>query len=249
MATRFARRASDVAKSDPVVNARTHVQHFILSTGERRNIPFFVLGELKFVTSSVVEVSLFAAPLLRCRFIISSAPGDSISVVLLLLFCIESSISSSVSLSLLFTEEIEDDLAGVENKSEFCSNISSGSGKQHFDMRKYIKQPTPNEMSRWRNAMENMGIRVSPNIKNVFSSSSMCSFCGIDDAAKHSGPIDTTLTVIITEPAKAKLNDIVDGLTFLLPFIRNLFLLLLLLLPAMSLSLSELLCSSSSSTG
>mmetsp|Transcript_9135 Transcript_9135/g.15528 ORF Transcript_9135/g.15528 Transcript_9135/m.15528 type:complete len:248 (+) Transcript_9135:512-1255(+) len=247
MATRFARRASDVAKSDPVVNARTHVQHFILSTGERRNIPFFVLGELKFVTSSVVEVSLFAAPLLRCRFITSSAPGDSISVVLLLLFCIESSISSSVSLSLLFTEDIEDDL-GVENKSEFCSNISSGSGKQHFDMRKYIKQPTPNEMSRWRNAMENMGISVSPNMKKVFSSSSMCSFCGIDDAAKHSGPIDTTLTVIITEPAKAKLNDIVDGLTFLLPFIRNLFL-LLLLLPAMSLSLSELLCSSSSSTG
>mmetsp|Transcript_36351 Transcript_36351/g.74099 ORF Transcript_36351/g.74099 Transcript_36351/m.74099 type:complete len:244 (-) Transcript_36351:194-925(-) len=243
MATRFARRASDVAKSDPVVNARTQVQHFILSTGERRNIPFFVLGE--FVTSSVVEVSLFAAPLLRCRFIISSAPGDIISVVLLLLFCIESSISSSVSLSLLLTD-IEDDFNS--NKSEFCSNISSGSGKQHFDMRKYIKQPTPNEMSRWRNAMENIGISVSPNIKNVFSSSSMCSFCGMDDAAKHSGPIDTTLTVIITLPAKAKLNDIVDGLTFLLPFIRNLFL-LLLLLPAMSLSLSELLCSSSSSTG
>mmetsp|Transcript_13043 Transcript_13043/g.19510 ORF Transcript_13043/g.19510 Transcript_13043/m.19510 type:complete len:248 (+) Transcript_13043:92-835(+) len=247
MATRFARRASDVAKSDPVVNDRTHVQHFILSTGERRNIPFFVLGELKFVMSSVVEVSLFAAPLLRCRFITSSAPGDSISVVLLLLFCIESSISSSVSLSLLLTD-IDDDLAGVENKSEFCSNISSGSGKQHFDMRKYIKQPTPNEMSRWRNAMENMGISVSPNMKKVFSSSSMCSFCGMDDAAKHSGPIDTTLTVIITLPAKAKLKDIVDGLTFLLPFIRNLFL-LLLLLPAMSLSLSELLCSSSSSTG
>mmetsp|Transcript_2835 Transcript_2835/g.4791 ORF Transcript_2835/g.4791 Transcript_2835/m.4791 type:complete len:241 (-) Transcript_2835:85-807(-) len=197
----------------------------------------------EFVMSSVVEVSLFAAPLLRCRFITSSAPGDSIIALLLLP---ESSISSSLSLSLLLTEDIDGDLPGVANKSEFCSNISSGSGKQHFDMKKYIKQPTPNEMSRWRNAMENIGIRVSPNIKNEFSSSCMCSFCGMDDAARHSGPIDTTLTVIITLPAKARLKDIVDGLTFLLPLIRNLF--LLPLLPAMSLSLSEMF-SSSSSTG
>ncbi|KAL7501110.1 hypothetical protein ACHAWT_010861 [Skeletonema menzelii] len=192
MATRFARRASDVVKSDPVVNARNHEQHFILSTGERRNSPFFVLGEF------------------------------------------------------VMSKDIDGDLPGVANKSEFCSNISSGSGKQHFDMKKYIKQPTPNEMSRWRNAMENIGIRVSPNIKNEFSSSCMCSFCGMDDAARHSGPIDTTLTVIITLPAKARLKDIVDGLTFLLPLIRNLF--LLPLLPAMSLSLSEMF-SASSSTG
>jgi hypothetical protein len=62
---------------------------------------------------------------------------------------------------------------------------------------------------------------VMPKVKKEFSvsRSTRAAFCGIEDAAKHSGPMDTTLTVTMTLPASARLNAIVDGLTFLLPLI------------------------------
>ena len=75
---------------------------------------------------------------------------------------------------------------------------------------------------------------VIPNMKNELSLSRsvFCAFCGMEDAAKHSGPIETTETVTMTLPARAKLNAIVDGLTFRFPFVllSNFFVWLPLLL-------------------
>ena len=102
--------------------------------------------------------------------------------------------------------------------SKCIDKVSSGSGNA-FDIRKYNKHPAPNDRRRCRKVKDNIGMRVIPKTKKEFTSLSWLAFCGIDDAAKHSGPMETTLTVTITLPASARLNAIVDGLTFRFPLI------------------------------
>mmetsp|Transcript_2493 Transcript_2493/g.5281 ORF Transcript_2493/g.5281 Transcript_2493/m.5281 type:complete len:274 (-) Transcript_2493:250-1071(-) len=229
MATLFARRASGVSRSEPLVNTRKEViqdvngllQHCVLSAGGRRNNPFLFPLPL----DKLVAISISSVPVpLRCRELLRLIPvvlsGNVVSSLLVGEFVLVHSLSYSSSL--LLSDDSED--LGEEflcTLSKCVANSSSGSGNAYFDMRKYNNDPAPNDRSRCKNTHENMGMRVIPNIKKEFSVSRsvFCAFCGIELAARHSGPMETTLTVTMTLPANARLNAIVDGLTFLLPLL------------------------------